>query len=132
MEGMRRLPAELDTTEEEETTRIVSNDFHEFDPLPSTSRDAPLQSFKFVDDLIGIEKLSISHGYRLMTTKKQEVHLHERKCEDFFSTVASNGKEVGLSVNEKKTQLLCVSTTSASNTGILHLPTKRRKNAQPR
>ena len=37
------------------------------------------------------------------------------KCEDFFAKIRTEADEIGLQVNEKKTQLLCVSTSSKSD-----------------
>ena len=54
-------------------------------------------------------------GIREITSKKQIIKIHARKCESFFNNVVANGKEIGLSVNEDKTKILCMRTSKYSD-----------------
>ena len=44
-----------------------------------------------------------------------KVSIRAALCEEFFNTVSANAKDVGISVNVKKTQVLCISAVTGSD-----------------
>lgn len=50
-----------------------------------------------------------------------------KQCQDFYKTIEQNAAELGLSVNAKKTQLVCVSSAINSDpTSYIELPDKMK------
>ena len=65
-------------------------------------------TIKYVDDLLGTEKLSIATASSLFTTARTQSYIHAHKCERFFHTVRKAAEHIGMLVNPSKTQLLCI------------------------
>ena len=68
--------------------------------------------FKYVDDFIAAEKIRIQNGCHAFSTRRTEIQVLARQCEDFFHNVSKNAAEVGMTVNALKTQLVCISPAS--------------------
>ena len=78
---------------------------------------------KYVDDFIAVEKIRISDGISTFTQNKTNTNVPAIRCENFFKTVKRNAGMIGMSVNDKKTQLLCISSAIHSNvTASIKLP----------
>ena len=50
-----------------------------------------------------------------ITQKKQVTSVHAEMSEEIFNTVTIRASEIGMKVNQKKTQLLCVSSCNSAN-----------------
>ena len=103
-------PAETTSTSSSEgdgDPRMIT--FLHDEPKPRGWVDRPLTVLKYVDDFMGIEKLFTANGIRSISEHKMEVSVRAIKSEAFFSDVEKNAQDVGMSVNAKKTQMLCIS-----------------------
>ena len=65
--------------------------------------------FKYVDDVTLGGRNLLQHATSHITTKKEHRSVHAGDLENEFKKIARNSKEVGMRINGKKTQLLCVS-----------------------
>ena len=115
MTGMLRRRTELDDTELTCSLYDDSLDRETDFPVPSAWHPLEQRTLKYVDDFISVEKVSLAKGYALLSQKKQELDIHATGCERFFHTVTKNAAEIGMRVNERKTQLLCLNTARHSN-----------------
>ena len=89
--------------------RILSRSvMEEANPRPSNWTSAPIAINKYVDDFLGGEKLSTYAGAFHFSASRPILRLHAPQCQDFFNTVSLNAKSVGMSVNQKKTQMICI------------------------
>ena len=66
-------------------------------------------SIKYVDDLNLGQQHHMDSAISVFSTSKERKMLHADECEDVFDTVRENAARIGMRVNTKKTQLLCVS-----------------------
>ena len=96
--------------EEQEETAIARRNLHHDSWLPR-----PLKAVAFIDDLTGISKYANTDAVSTYTTEKETRVLRAWETERFYNQVAENAARIGMVVNPKKTQLLCVSTTLHSN-----------------
>ena len=71
---------------------------------------------KYVDDFIGTEKIYKRNGHFVLSTNKKQTFVHARESQSFFKMVKENSESIGMSVNDNKTQMVCVS--SSPNTEI--------------
>ena len=71
---------------------------------------------KYVDDFLGVEKMCLSDGVLHFSVAKTRLTIRARMSEDFFNTVSANAQNIGMSVNGKKTQLMCISAAQARST----------------
>ena len=72
--------------------------------------------YKYVDDFIACEHLTLNDGFKMLRQGKQRINIHAGRCQDFFNALVSKAAEVGLRVNEAKTKLLCLSAAVNSTT----------------
>ena len=77
-------------------------------PLPQ--KRAPCQK-KVVDDVTGGQVVPLIHGSAHITTHRETRSIHAVQNEELFNIIRTNADEIGMIVNPKKTQLLCVSST---------------------
>ena len=61
----------------------------------------------YIDDINVGETLDLKDGIHHITERKEERILQAVGCEDKFNLIRRNGKDVGLLINPKKTQLIC-------------------------
>ena len=66
-------------------------------------------TFKYVDDFISSEKSRLQYGIHHLSQKKQTTLIHAQGCEEFFLKVSERAAAIGMSVNQSKTQMLCLS-----------------------
>ena len=64
---------------------------------------------KFVDDVNGGQSHPILEGVAHITEGKECRRIHADKCQDLYETIERNANNVKMSVNPKKTKLLCIS-----------------------
>ena len=85
---------------------------NEANPRPNGWIDVPMSILKYVDDFLGHEKISTHSGCFHFTQSRSKISIHARKCQAFFETVSKNVKNIGMSVNARKTQILCISSSA--------------------
>ena len=77
---------------------------------PAHWGEMSLGIWKFIDDFLADERLAVNVGQRFISQKKPCLKLHAQASESFFRNVVENAASIGMTVNESKTQLLCLST----------------------
>ena len=83
-------------------------------PRPNYWKMKDLSTYKYVDDFLSCEGCWLGNGYKIYGQSKQETIIHAQQCEEMFKTVQLNARSIGMSVNERKTQLLCVTSTTGT------------------
>ena len=101
-----------DQTEEEPFTQDQIN--RELGlPLGWTPTDPNI--FIYIDDANAVEKCLVPGSLATISQHKQETIVHAAKSEELFRSVTIRAAHIGMRVNQKKTQLLCVSASSSAN-----------------
>ena len=77
-------------------------------PEPGHWRPHPQMVWKFVDDFLAGERLFIDAATQFFTTNKQQARIHAVESQLFFESVSRNAANIGMTVNDRKTQLLCL------------------------
>ena len=72
-------------------------------------REDGAKILKYVDDFLASEKLFMGAGYTIYSQNKQVLQIHAQQSEDIFRRVKENAERIGMRVNDKRTQLLCIS-----------------------
>ena len=67
-----------------------------------------------MDDVLGSKKLCAGTGKLHSTTRRQTSQIFAKKSEELINSITTNAAKLGLKVNAKKTQRVCVS-SSISN-----------------
>ena len=63
----------------------------------------------YIDDLNVGEELDIDSGTSTFSTRKEQRLIKAKNSEEIYNNIEVNGSEVGMIINSKKTQLLCIS-----------------------
>ena len=63
---------------------------------------------KYVDDVLGVEKIGTSVGKLHSTTRKQTSLVHAIGSEELINAITENAATLGLKVNASKTQMVCI------------------------
>ena len=108
-------PLQIDDTDSSSDT-LMNTQINEQQQRPSNWKHLPHSALKYVDDFIGIEKLFQGNGHFILSERKRALKIHATQSEDFFVTVKSAAEEIWMTVNEKKTQMLCI--TAAVNSMV--------------
>ena len=69
----------------------------------------------YIDNTYGIEQLRMDQGEKLISEKKTETKIRARASEDFLRIVRERSKKIGMKLNDKKTQLLCINACTTEN-----------------
>ena len=83
-------------------------------PPPTNWKSRPMATVKFIDDLTAASAAFLPASYQIFTEAKPKRVIHAKRCQDFYATVEENASKLGLSVNHKKTQLVCVNSAIGS------------------
>ena len=70
--------------------------------------------FTYIDDANAVEKVRISGSVVNISQNKQIARVHAEKSQEIFNTVTLRANNICMRVNEKKTQLLCISSNLTS------------------
>ena len=70
---------------------------------------------KYVDDLISIEKVHTGSSKLVISTARQKSEIIATGCKDFFTRVKEAAEQIGMKMNDGKTQLICVSASTSSD-----------------
>ena len=71
--------------------------------------------YKYVDDFLASECLCLSDGFKLIQQSKQSIEIHAWKSQALFDAILTQASNIGMTVNEKKTKLLCISSSLDSS-----------------
>ena len=66
---------------------------------------------KYVDDILGCEPLHTSAGRTHYSINRTTSTIHARRSEEVIDVITERALRLGLKVNGKKTQMMCVQTT---------------------
>ena len=80
--------------------------------IPHNWQEHEPEIFIYKDDANAVEKIRVPGSIVEISEKKQVAKVHAQKSEEIFETVSLRAAEIGMRVNEKKTQLLCVSAST--------------------
>ena len=83
--------------------------------LPAGWTDQPLSTKVYIDDLNNIEKVKQSTAVCTLSEAQTTILPHAIQSEKNFNTIKKKAENIGMRVNEQKTQLLCISGTNYSD-----------------
>ena len=89
--------------------RCCQTDIDKTVALPVGWVDVPLATKVYIDDLNNIEKVKQSTAICSISEAQMLVLPHATKSEENFNSITRRAEEIGMKVNEGKTQLLCIS-----------------------
>ena len=69
--------------------------------------DPGLKVKVYIDDINNVEKVHHSHAISYTTEQKRSILAHAQHSEENFKAVKKEAEKIKISVNDKKTQLLC-------------------------
>ena len=107
-----RLNTIYESSDEEELNRSINQHLAiqtEFTPEDWIS-GTPLVA-KYVDDILGCEKLFAPAGKTHSTTTRQLCSIYARRSEELIEQITEKAQALGLRVNGDKTQMVCVSSS---------------------
>ena len=84
-------------------------------PVPDSSSKDKLVTLVYIDDYNSIERVQTGDAQRHITTKKQKIKVHAPKSEKLFESVVQVANNIGMRVNDTKTQMLCISPNAHSD-----------------
>ena len=100
---------EFDSDDSDTNATYTQSQINDVLGMPTGWTEKPLDTFIYIDDANAVEKLRVPGSIVHITEKKQETLVHAHKSEDLFRSVSIKAANIGMKVNQKKTQLLCVS-----------------------
>ena len=104
----RRMP--WDTSDEEEECAVPTQyQLNSFFNLPTNWVDKKLFDCVYIDDYNTVEKILVKNSPLHISQNKQKILVHAPKTERRFARLSGKADEIGMIINKKKTQLLCVS-----------------------
>ena len=76
--------------------------------LPDTRCVEPVTKMVYIDDYNSIEKLKVTEAQSHISVHRRKLKVLAQKSEKIFNNVQSVANDVGMKVNARKTQLLCI------------------------
>ena len=105
----RNVPEFLNSSEEEEESYIMLQDqIDEIIGIPDRWRHTPIETLCYIDDFNCVEKVRLADCVSHITQAKRKCLVHAIQSEGLFLQVKRKSEEKNMKINEKKTQLLCV------------------------
>ena len=127
----RTLRYDMSGSESEDESTLGNSFWISEAPPPPNWSVRPLTAVKFIDDLTAACPAYLPASYQIFSQSKTQRIIHAKDCQDFYCTVTKNAEQLGLSVNAKKTQLLCVSPAINSvPSSYIELPTGQKITSQ--
>lgn len=80
-------------------------------PIPGWI-DLPLNIKVYIDDRNSIEKIKQINSISIISEGKRDLKVHSPKTETFFKLIYKKAEEIKMLVNQKKTQMLCISAST--------------------
>ena len=102
-----------DTAADASSYTLSGSVLNELNPTRNTWKQLDMESLKFVDDFLAMEHIPLTSAYNIFSTERVRSVLHARGCQDFFTTVKKGATDIGMKVNDDKTQLLCINAVTA-------------------
>ena len=68
-----------------------------------------IRTVKFIDDFTCAEKLFSPECFNVFSTAKPLQFIRAKKCQQMYNEISVNGQQIGLKINCKKTQIICIS-----------------------
>ena len=100
-------------------------------PPGSAWKKVDQTDLKYVDDIMAIEHLPITSGYNVFSTSRTKLFIHAYQSESFFNRVKSAAENIGMRVNDNKTQMLCLAGNNLKDINTyMHLPDGSRIEGQ--
>ena len=97
-----------DTRYDLSTNTLDASDMNAEQPAKPNWKQLDSDTMKYIDDFLSTEHLALTGAYNIFSTNKPEAVLHAKRCQEFFVAVKKNAENVGMKVNDQKTQLLCI------------------------
>ena len=94
------------------STRATQDEIERVFGIPDRWERRQLRLKIYIDDMNSIEKVSLSNAVSEITTSKRRLLVHSPQTQGFFENISGVASEIGMRVNQKKMQILCI---SASN-----------------
>ena len=93
--------------------------------VPENWEDTPLQIKVYVDDVNTIEKIRQEGSISVISENKRMLLVHSPKTQKMFENVSVVASDMGMIVNQEKTQLLCISASLNDNVASYIRPNTR-------
>ena len=81
-----------------------------------------METFVYIDDFNAIERIELVNAPSHITTKKTVIEAQPAKSERLFGRIGNLAQEIGMQVNNTKTQMLCIH-PCVHNDAICHINT---------
>ena len=82
-----------------------------------------MEETEYVDDFIGVKKLHVNDGFKILSTAKMRNEIHALQSQRFFDTVKRNALVIGMTVNDSTTQLLCLAPATSQDSTCSYILT---------
>ena len=92
--------------------RASQNEIDRVFGLPDGWEPRKIQLKVYIDDMNSVEKISNVNAVSTITTSARDLLVHSPGTEDFFVNVAEKAEDIGMIVNQEKTQILCISSST--------------------
>ena len=90
---------------------------------PTGWDDEPIDVKVYVDDMNSVEKILQENAISQISHERRRLKIHAPKTEAFFEQVHDKARKIKMVVNQKKTQLLCISASVNDETSSYIRPT---------
>ena len=77
--------------------------------------------YTYIDDSNGCERLNLANKIKTYSCNRQTTLIHAKKSETFFKRVEERSSRLGMKINAKKTQLLCVSPSGSDTRSFVRI-----------
>ena len=107
--GLKRRRYDFDSSEDERSAIPSQYRLNSFFGRPNNWVEEPLSDYVYIDDYNAVEKVQLKFSPSVISERARKVFVHEEASEGRFKQIETRAHEIGMRVNVKKTQLLCVS-----------------------
>ena len=97
------------------SVRLTQSEIDSVLGIPENWTNVPAKVLAYIDDLNVVEKIRHCDAVSDISTKRQLTHVHAPQSESFFNNIANRASELGMKVNEQKTQILCISAAKTAD-----------------
>ena len=91
----------------------------------------PVVNYVYIDDFNAVERVGTRFALSHITTQRRKIQAHAPKSEAYFNHVYRRAGEIGMKVNEEKTQILCISAAKNSKVeSYINAPSARIRSGE--
>ena len=83
--------------------------------VPERWTNRPCAVKSYIDDLNIIEKIRHSDAVFTLSNQKRLIKAHAPQSEAFFNNISAEASAIGMKVNDRKTQIVCISASNESD-----------------